>query len=185
MKKIIGSLALITASLTSHMASADSYWGLGYSDYELKASDSGIGIKADAGAIEAVLGVNSTPNIAWEVRMGLGLSEEDIVVSYQGQSGTVGVTNKLNSYFSGYFKPQIVNDNLRFYGLLGFSTVSNTITDTEYGDEEDTNDSGVSYGAGAGIAISDTSSVVIEWKNLAEIDGGDIKGFTFGFQRSF
>lgn len=185
MKKMIGSLALVTASLTCQMASADSYWGFGYSDYELNASDSGLGMKADVNTIEGVYGINSTANIAYEVRAGLGLKEEDIVFSYQGESATLGITNELTSYFSFYVKPHIAKDNFDFYGLLGYSRVANTITDTENSQKEDTTDSGISYGLGAGVSLPNNSSLVLEWKNLADIDGGDIRGFTLGLQHSF
>lgn len=190
MKRIISSLALIIASLTSQAACADTYWGVGYSQYKLNGDVSNgyesMNMKADADAVEGVLGINVSPYIAWEARAGFGLQKDDIQFSLRGKSASIGVTNKLNSYFSGYFKPQFAQNNFNFYGLLGYSTVSNTVDATVINaGKKDTVDNGFSYGIGAGLKASENNSFVIEWKSLAEVDGGDIKGLTFGFRHSF
>lgn len=183
MKNIISSLTIIALTLTSHIANADSYWGFGVSDYTIKGSESGIHVSTDASAIEGIIGLNTSPNIAWEARIGLGIDDRDVTYSLQGQSGNTGLKNKLNSYVSGYFKPQFVGNNYHVYGLLGYSRVSNTLTSVDDG-SEDTNDSGFSYGLGIGL-MSSNDSVNLEWKNLAKIDNGDIKGLTLGYQHTF
>lgn len=184
MKKTLGALTVAVAALSSGLACADNYWALGVSSFELESSFDGFGMTADVKAIEGVYGFTSSPNIAWEARLGLGMGEEDIAFSYQGINNiSIGATYKVDAYFSGYFRPQIVKENFQVYGLLGYSSVSG---ETSFdGSSEDTSDDGFSYGVGAGFIFAEKSSINLEWKNLAKVDGGDIAGMTLNYQRKF
>jgi Outer membrane protein beta-barrel domain len=186
MKKLI---ALLSMSLFSFAlpATADSYFSVGFGTYEfdLDIPDLPSGAKAtnDIKGIEGVLGFESSPNIAWEARLGLGLGSSNTKVSYQGDSISTDLEYKVDSYFSGYFRPQYKTSNLQIYGLLGYTSVGG---EASYeGESEDTSDDGFSYGVGAGVIFGKVNSLNVEWKNLAKTDSGDITGFSVSFQRNF
>ena len=168
-------------------ASADSYFSVGLGNYEF---DLGIpelpsGAKAtnDIKGLEGVLGFESSPNIAWEARLGLGLGSSNTKISYQGQSVSTDLEYKAKSYFSGYFRPQYKNAHLQIYGLFGYSSIGGEASFE--GESEDTTDDGFSYGLGAGVIFGKVNSINVEWKNLAKTDSGDITGLSVSFQRNF
>ncbi|HWV14470.1 MAG TPA: outer membrane beta-barrel protein [Cellvibrio sp.] len=181
MKKIIGSLTLIAASLASNMAAADSYWGVGLSNYDLNINVLSNDLTFNTKAIEGVFGIEVNDYVSWEARAGFGLSDDQATLEYGYYS--TGITSKTNSYFSGYFKPHAGNKNIQAYGLLGYSSISHTVE--ILGSEEDTADDGVSYGLGAEIFISGNNTLNFEWKQLAKIDGGEITGVTFAIHHRF
>lgn len=183
MKKAIGTLVLAVSALSSGSVLANSYWGVGISSYELESEFDGLKMTADVRGIEGAYGFESSPNIAWEVRLGLGLGDDDINFSMGNNSTTLGISYKVSSYFSGYFRPQYVTENFQFYGLLGYSSVSGEVSGG--GSSEDTSDDGLSYGVGAGIVFGGNNAINLEWKNLAAIDDGDITGLSLTYQRRF
>ncbi len=186
MKKLI---ALFGVSLFSFVlpASADSYLSVGFGNYEfdLDIPDLPSGAKAtnDIKGLEATWGFESSPNIAWEARLGLGLGSSNTKVSYQGESISTDLEYKANSYFSGYFRPQYKASHFQIYGLLGYTSVGGEAS--LEGESEDTSDDGFSYGIGAGVIFEKVNSLNVEWKNLAKTDSGDITGLSVSFQHNF
>jgi hypothetical protein len=183
MKKSIRTLALVVGALSSSSVLAGSYWGLGFSNYELESEFDGLELTTDIRGIEGAYGFESSPNIAWEFRLGLGLGDNDVKLSTGNNSFSSGINYKASSYFSGYFRPQYVTESFQFYGLLGYSSVSGELSGG--GVSEDTSDDGISYGVGAGFIFSDNNAFNLEWKNLAAIDDGDITGLSLTYQRRF
>lgn len=186
MKKL---LALFCASFFSFAlpSSADSYFSVGFGSYEfdLDIPDMPSGVKAtnDIKGLEGVVGFESSPNIAWEARLGLGLGSSNTKFSYEGQSVSTDLEYKAKSYFSGYFRPQYKNAHIQIYGLLGYTSIGGEASFD--GGSEDTTDDGFSYGLGAGFIFAEKNSLNIEWKNLAKTDSGDITGLSVSFQRNF
>jgi Outer membrane protein beta-barrel domain len=168
-------------------ASADSYFSVGLGNYEFDFDfpelPSGVKATNDIKGLEGVVGFESSPNIAWEARLGLGLGSSNTKVSYQGESVSTDLEYKAKSYFSGYFRPQYKNAHLQIYGLFGYSSIGGEASFE--GGSEDTTDDGFSYGAGAGVIFGKVNSINVEWKNLAKTDSGDITGLSVSFQRNF
>lgn len=195
MKKIAAAVLGLSLGVAGMAVQAEStYWGVGVSQNEMNSQYFDLDLSADVQGLEAVVGIETSPYIAWELRLGFGLGDDDIVVSYGGESESTGINFQVDSYVSGYFRPQYVTQNFQIYGLLGFSNINANLSSNGY--SEDDSSSGISYGVGAGYIFSEQFSVNIEWKKIGDIKGlddgdgenildGDVSGITLNFQRKF
>lgn len=183
----VAALVAVLSSVAGHVSAQSAYYGVGFGKYELTTDfDSiydGLEGTTDIKGIEGVWGFEQTPYIAWEARLGMGLGSDNMVLHADGKSEETDLEYKVSSYFSGYFRPQYKGSNVQVYGLLGYSSVGGEVSFD--GESEDSSDDGFSYGIGAGFIFSGVNSLNIEWKNLAKIDGGEIKGVSFNFQRRY
>jgi hypothetical protein len=187
MKKFGVIASSVLVAMIGLNATAESYYGIGFGSYELETDfgsiEPGLTGTNDIKGVEGYFGFEQNPYVAWELRLGLGLGGDNTVLHLGGESAESDLKYTANSYFSGYFRPQYQAKNVQFYGLLGYSSVSGEMSFD--GESEDTSDDGVSYGFGAGVIFSKVNAINVEWKNLAKIDGGEITGVSFNFQRKF
>lgn len=90
------------------------------------------------------------------------------------QSGALERT--INNYKSIYYKPELINDEAKFYALLGYTSVNSSVdVQDNLGNlvsQTEGSNSGYSYGLGVGFVVSAHFNFNIEYKNICdEISG--------------
>jgi len=189
MKKIV----LIAAALLSMQATAAAandikpYAGVGLGLFEL---DPGQNKKAVFGGFGFV-GASLHEYFAAEFRAGLTGPHE------REELGPLTETFQVNWFVSALAKPKIeAADGLEFYGLLGATSISTSITPLNSTIERSVTKTALTFGLGGTYFITDNMSVGVEWvryssnanaatKNGASFNGLDVNGFTGTFAYHF
>lgn len=89
---------------------------------------------------------------------------------YSANVKTGEVTAELGSYKSIYYRPEMVNDEAKLYGLIGYTQLDVTVANNDATGKElssaNTSYSGFSYGVGIGFVIADHFNINVEYKNI-------------------
>lgn len=108
-----------------------------------------------------------------EVRIGTGVSEETFTSNINGTATELDV--KLDSYAGIYYRPELVNQEAKLYGLFGYSTIE---TSSSGGSNFDTSDNGVSYGIGVGFVMNEDLNINFEYLEFINQDEAHFSGFS-------
>ena len=164
MKKTLTAATLL--GLMSGTAYGNLYGGLsyGFMETELGSAD------FDTPTLNFALGVEATPHLAVEGRLGLGV----------GDDGRSGVTVEIDDYFAVYVKPMLpLSDTVSLYGLLG---VAETTVETNFGDDDDDD---FSYGFGISAKTRQGLDLFAEYVSLYDDRNVEISGFNLGVNLRF
>lgn len=173
--KLIAAIVLSCIGMTA-MAEEGGYFGLGWSQINYK--EDGFDSVTPTAMI-ARIGKQVNPNFAIEARIGTGLASSDLYVS------NTRITAELDSYFGFYGKVMApVTPQFSFYGLFGYTSGTLSVKASN-GYSASADDSDVSYGIGAELAVSPQASVGLEWAHLMSGSGYDVKAITAGVNFKF
>jgi opacity protein-like surface antigen len=137
------------------------------------------GLDAKPTAIGFNVGAKINQNFAVEGRVSTGLSDDSVQVL-----GVIPADVKVKSLFGIYGKGILpLSDTASIYGLLGYSRVKLGIEGNGFDDSA--SDSDVSYGVGAEFALTNTTSLAIEWAQLLKVDDAKVSGLTLGVSFKF
>ena len=125
-------------------------------------------------AVTLKLGEQMSPNLAFEARLGKGLSSDSVN----------GLDLKVNTYYGIYGKGILpVTNDFSAYGLLGYSRGKVTVGPNS------ATDGGLSYGLGAEYMLTKNASVGLEWARLfrGSVGGADyrVNGLSLGVGYKF
>lgn len=81
---------------------------------------------------------------------------------------------ELGSYYSIYYKPELINDEAKLYLLLGYMEMDSTETVSGVSDVS-VSESGASYGIGIGFVVTEKLNFNIEYRTLPESSANDIE----------
>ena len=155
-------LAMSLPALAQGLYQQDGYMGLQYN--LLSQQTSGDDIKP--GALQARVGLQFTPNVAVEGRLGYGVQSDTVSGIKVDPEWVVGAYVKVGLDKSLPVSP---------YLLAGHSTVTSTV------DGADMTQSDISYGAGMDINLNDSSAINLEWVKLDEINGYTLSTVNVGY----
>ena len=174
-KTTMGALGL-SLMCTGLNAVAENYVGGNFAFVEY--SIDGLDDDASLTAIYGRLGTEFNENFSGEIRLGIGVGDDDVNVL-----GTP-VTVELNSLYGAYVRGGVpVSEQFFPYAVLGYTRGEAEASGP--GGSIDESDSDVSFGVGADIAFSDQLSLNIEYMNWYDKDGAELSGFTFGLVSKF
>jgi len=165
MKRIALTLLLLfTASVQAGGNSA--YFGGGYSLATIDAKE--LDLEFNLSALDVAGGFMFTEYLGLEARIGLGVSDD--VKRTQVSVLEPEAVTKLNRYYGFYLRPQYSTGNFQFYGLAGYTgaEVEINITDTQL--YQSGEDSGPSYGVGAGFSPDGVVFFNLEYQRLITAD---------------
>lgn len=147
------------------------YFGLGYGDLEFKNDVTGEAVSADTLMIQT--GYQFNQYVALEGRYYWGIGDP----SYDS-----GSLNPINGFsgdldaWGAYVKPSFPLGPLKFYGLIGYGSVSTTLyTNNVYVDGDDT---GMQYGGGINFYI--TKNFIISADYLVLYDDSSFDNYSRG-----
>jgi opacity protein-like surface antigen len=105
-----------------------------------------------------------------EVRYGSSTDTAKGVIFDSNHQITGGVDVDLGKYKSIYYRPEMVNDEAKFYALLGYTQLDSTVSTKDAAGKETgsvaTSYSGFSYGLGIGFVVADKLNINLEYKNI-------------------
>ena len=171
----VAATLLLTASATGAQA-GDLYGGMDY--MRMTYEENGISESVNPDGVQFRLGSFIDPAIALEGRVGLGLGETSfrpMPVSVPGGTVMVSPSIKIDSFFSGYIRPELpLGEAFHIYGLAGFTAIQTTGKGSVGGFSATATESGTefSYGAGATFKIDKTVWIQAEYQSL--VDNGDV-----------
>jgi opacity protein-like surface antigen len=158
----LATLALCLASIGTAQAQQSAYGGISLSSAEIRidglstAKPTALGVK---------LGSQASPNFAVEARLGKGIADDSVN----------GVDVEIDTYYGLYAKGIVPMTNLfSAYGLLGYTR--GEVTASGPGGSRSDWDGDVSYGFGVDFALSQSTSINIEWARLLK---GSIAGSSY------
>lgn len=123
-------------------------------------------------AAELIVGYKKNSYLSVDARIGAGIASKEYVIP-EGEPGAgETVELKISNYYSLYWRPESANEDAKFYGLFGYSSVS-TDNNGESGSE-----SGVSYGAGVGFTLKEDWNLNFEYKWLLDTDLAEFSLFS-------
>ena len=177
MKKFIVSLVVAGAVITSSSSSlADAgnstYIGIQYAIGNY--SEDGITEDFDPTVLVGRFGKFFNKNFALEGRLGIGLQDDTQHLSQFGFDGTVEIDTILGVNGVGNAN---ISETSSVYGLIGFSRVEGTATALGFSNSDD--DTGLSFGVGADLGISNNVSLNIEY--VSYLSKSDFDFSTLGF----
>lgn len=130
-------------------------------------------------AIGFNVGAKINQNFAVEGRVSTGLSDDSTQVL-----GVIPADAKVKSLFGLYGKGILpLSDAASVYGLLGYTRAKLGIEGSGFDDSGSESD--VSYGVGAEFALTNTTSLAIEWAQLVKKDDAKLTGLTLGVAFKF
>lgn len=148
------------------VATADGYFGATLT----RAAFSDGGVELNPMTIAFRGGEDFNENFALEARVGIGIADDDRDFFIDDMVFPVDVGIK--TYLSVYGKGALpVNDELSFYGVLGYSYGKVEVSAPGAG----SSDGGVSYGFGGEYRFTRDTRMSLEWIRLIEgsLDGND------------
>ena len=149
-------LVFSVASTQSQAAEGDKYFGVGYSAVDYTLGFPLATYDYSLGALYGKFGTWFTDNVAGEVRLGLGISDD---------KDKDGDTLSLDNFVGGYIRAGASSDSaFAPYFIAGYTRAKASL---EYsnGSEESDSDTDISFGVGVDIATSGDSSINVEWMN--------------------
>ena|SRR5690554_843016 len=179
MKKIIiaGVLGLsMAATMTSYAASeGGSYGGFQYAlgTYSEDGFDD-----ANPNALVGRYGKFVNDNFAIEGRIGFGIGDDSISTTFGDIS--IEADTLIGVYGLGHVE---INDSSSVYGLLGFTR--GELTASASGITFSDDDSGLSYGVGANVGVSDSLALNLEYIQYLSTSDYDFTAIGLGVVFSF
>jgi len=162
------------------------YIGLSYAQPKLKSDDiRGFSIKPDLGIL--TMGVVLNPNLAAEVFIGAGLSDE--TKSFTLLSQNVRVRLRVKESYGVYLRPFVdLGPNLQVFGRLGYvslkAKVSTSVNGVDAGSVTDREDD-FSYGAGIALNLSQDTALTLDYTKFFDKDGAQAKGVSLGVRFTY
>jgi opacity protein-like surface antigen len=137
--------------------------------FDVNASISAKNIKSN----EIFGGYKYNDYLGAEVRYGSGTdAAKGVLFSADHQSVTGEVDAEVGKYKSIYYRPEMVNEEAKLYGLLGYTQLDTTVTTKDATGKELTSVaksySGFSYGVGIGFVFADRFNINFEYKNICK-----------------
>jgi len=183
-KSLSLALTLAVAGTPALGASAgDTYagGGVGRVSYETQAD-----LTLNPTALVGRVGYHLSEHIAIEGRLGFGLSSDDTDITGNGLTGNVGIDLKqlAGAYAIGHLP---VTRGVSVYGLAGLTYARAELTGRAGGvSVSDTlDDSGLSYGVGSQIALTERISGYVEWTSYLDQDAYTATAITAGATYGF
>ena len=161
-----------------------SYFGIQYAVGDF--SEEAISKSFNPTALIGRFGYYYRPNISIEARLGVGIEDDTQFLTELGVSG-LDASLELDSIIGVYARGHInLTESSSLYGVLGFSRIEATTSIPAFPEASSTSDeTSVSYGIGADIAISGSGALNIEYILYLDKDNLDLGvasvGATFAF----
>lgn len=180
MKKLLVLLTLASLSAVSYAQSASDkplYVELGYSTLKIKDSDVP-GLSFDNAVATGIVGYKFHPNLAGELFLATGVSDDSI--TYLGQR----ITSEVKSSYGLFLKPTfMVTKQLELFGRVGFtrSEVEYTVVTTRTSETE----TSFAYGAGLNYHVTDTVYGQAAYMSYYDKNGTDARGLLLGIGIKF
>lgn len=138
-------------------------------------------------ALEFVGGFRYNNLVGLDIRMAAGLNERD------SNPDTVAelVEYSLDNYASMYYRAELVNEEARLYGLLGYTFLNasrETPNIAEGGanfEKVELSEQGFSYGIGIGWFVDINVTMNVEYRILIDTEEYDFDVVTFGWDYRF
>jgi len=157
-----------------------SYCGIHYNQTTYDEST----ISIDSSVVVLNFGKKILPFFALEGRAGIGMESEEEPLDIGGNIYDVSL--KVDSIYGVYAKGLLRAKRVQFFALIGYSDVTGTISG-EYsnvvGSQKVTiegSESGMSYGAGLDIFVSETSSFGAEYISYVDKDDFNVTSMSLG-----
>jgi opacity protein-like surface antigen len=176
MNKFFG-FALILASLPV-LADNNQGFYLGGGAVLIKDSQDGINNLSEIRAAELFGGYKYNSALGIELRLGHGQTTgtSNLYFDSKGALQNGSVERDIGTYESFYYRPELINDEAKFYALLGYTHVESTGRINNQSGKlvraSNESASGYSYGLGVGFIINEHFNINLEYRNICdEISG--------------
>ena len=126
------------------------------------------GIDASPPAIDLKIGSQFNPYFAVEGMLGLGLTDDDFM-----RAGGDSFTGELKSVIGVNVLGTVpVADNFKIYGKVGYAQIDVEIgfNSDGFSDTQSYDDTGVLFGAGLVVDVTEKSALAIEYIKLPDVD---------------
>lgn len=128
-----------------------------------------------------------------EVRAGVGIKEDGDSESYYFQdemednNSLSEIEREVDRFSAVYYRPELINQSARLYGLIGYAEVDTTVTRWEGNSstEQEESVSGGSYGLGAGWYVNERVNFNIEYRQLVNADDQRFEALTIQWDYRF
>ena len=179
MKKfVIASVLLMTALA----AKAQAYAELGYLTTDASTTSRGVRYEAAPTAVRGIFGYDVDPYMAIEGMALFGADDARVRDNGFANSGDeVKVGNSLGLYIKPKYK---LSNRVELFARVGVVRVKGSVAYAS-GGSETRSESGLSYGAGLGLAISKSTSINFDYMQYLNKDDVQINGFTVGLGFKF
>lgn len=180
MKKLLVLFVFASLSASSYAQSASDkplYVELGYSTVKIKDSDVP-GLSFDNAVVTGIVGYKFHPNLAGEVFLASGVSDDS--VTYLGQR----ITSEVKGSYGLFLKPTfMVTNQLELFGRLGFtrSEVEYTVVTTRRSETE----TSFAYGAGLNYHFTNTVYGQAAYMSYYDKNGTNARGLLLGLGIKF
>lgn len=167
-------LATIILSALSFGALADNsrgfYVGAGMAEVMYDDDEPDV---SNSRAFELFGGYKYNSALGLEIRAGRGAKSGKGEIFYTDSEDNLEVgqvERELDSYYSVYYKPELINDEAKLYLLLGYMKADST--ETMIGGsgavmgEEEFSESGASYGIGVGFIVTEKINFNVEYRTI-------------------
>ena len=172
---LIAGALLVSTNLLAASA-GDQYAGIQYTSLDL--SDSS-GDSVSPAAIIGRYGAYINENFSVEGRLGIGAGDDTVDIG-----APFDVSVELDTLYGVYGVGHMpINASSSVYGVFGFTQAEATASGGGLSDTVD--DSGMSYGVGADIGISDTIALNLEFMQYMNKSDFDLTGISAGVTFSF
>ncbi|WP_028876457.1 outer membrane beta-barrel protein [Teredinibacter turnerae] len=130
-------------------------------------------------ATELMVGYKYNGYLGIDLRYGNGLGDKSLQFAENGRN-----EYSIDNYTSAYFRFESINDQARFYALLGYTELSSAVAlQTLAGttsSELDETESGLSAGLGAGWFFNNGINLNVELRNLMYTDDVSLPSVSVG-----
>ncbi len=174
----VGTLAPENTGTSFAAEKGDKYWGFDYMFLNYEEDGGG---EVDVTALRLRMGYYFSPYFAVEGLVGIGVSDDsdEGYFYYNGSLYVVDVELELDYMMGIYLRGEIpANDNIKFYGVAGFSKAEATASALGYSVSDD--DTDLSFGIGLEITPNKDFGINIEYMQLMDESDYDISTVSLG-----
>lgn len=189
-KKLTTTAIAVAAITCASQAMAENYVGGNISALKGKADD--FSDSANLVALYGRLGTEFTENFSAEIRVGIGLDDDNN--SYSDGINNVNISTKLKHFYGAYVRGTIpIVDTFYPYAVVGY-TQAEVETKIDYqiqnpnisGSAKGSDSDGdISFGVGADIRLTSNTDLNLEYMNYYDKDDVSIDGLSLGFTYRF
>ncbi|WP_158089164.1 outer membrane beta-barrel protein [Cognaticolwellia mytili] len=174
-KKFLFALPLLTLPLT---VSANWSTGAGYLSFSDEEDGTELSLAAMYGSLAYEFYLeDSSLSLVPELRIGTGISDDDVKIDFGPLNGTINV--EMKSFYSFSVRAQYNYDNgVYLYVVPSYASVD--LEFSAFGESASDDDGEVGFGGGFGKKINDNTSVQLSYEIYDEIEV-----FTVGFNYQF
>lgn len=148
---------------------------------------------AEMPAVELSAGYKYNGLLGLEARIGLGVKDDRDASSDYFQTeqnddpGLSEIEREVDQYVAIYYRPELINEKARLYGLLGYAELDTVVTRWRGNTPEaaDSSLSGSSYGLGAGWYVNPHLNFNIEYRQLVKADNNRFETLSLQFDYRF